>query len=106
MFWLSLHAELPMVTVVPLDTNVGTAAEARNGAVKSSAVARQKTILLMFVCAASMIFLDSLDDNRALPLFTKKLGYGRGHTYLTTDPSKSERGCCNYRSTCGFCAVT
>src|SRR5580658_5802333 len=31
-----------------------------------------------------MIFLDSFDDNRALALFTKKLGYGRGQCYVTT----------------------
>jgi hypothetical protein len=73
MTWVSSHDALPMTMDVLLTVNVW--AEAWKGAVNNSAVARKKTIFLKFVCAASMIFLDSLDDNRPLALFTKKLGY-------------------------------
>jgi hypothetical protein len=62
-----------MFTVVFAGVKTGWAKPCM-GAVSNSANARKRAIFLMFVCAASMIFLDSFDDNRRQALFTKKLG--------------------------------
>ena len=59
--WLWLQP--PIVTEVAPVINVW--AEAWKGAVNASAAARKKAIFLRIVCAASMVFLDSLDNNRA-----------------------------------------
>jgi hypothetical protein len=68
---------VPLTPVNEIDVGftVSAWAKAWKGAVNNSAGARRKTILLVFVSAASMVVLDSFDDNRPHALLTKKLGY-------------------------------
>jgi hypothetical protein len=67
---------VPLTAVNEIDVgfSVSAWADAWKGAVNNSAVARRKAIFLVFVCAASMVVLDSFDDNRPHALLTMKLG--------------------------------